>query len=131
MAAVASDGEALVRRCLAGGAELAFADSYRDAVRLLGGPAKFDLILAGAHFDDSRMFDLLRYWESHCRGIPFVCCRMIGTAVPAVFVEGLRVAVETSGCTFVDFPTIVAERGRAAAIEALRKEVFAAIRLPG
>jgi hypothetical protein len=132
MAAVAPDGEPLARRSLAGDAELVFADSYAHAVSLLGGREKFDLILAGAHFDDSRMFDLLRHWDSHRRDIPFVCCRMVGRGpVPPVFVEGLRVAVETSGCAFIDYLAIADKSGHAAAAQALRKEVFAALRLPG
>ena len=85
------------------GHELAFARTLGEAQRLLA-QAGFDLIVVGVHFDDSRMFDLVR----HVRGggqsePPVACVRSHRFVSPALSVEGLEVAARAVACNlFLD-----------------------------
>ena len=66
---------------------------------------RFDLIVASVHFDESRMFDLLRYLQAsggHA-GRPVVCLRGQHFVSPAITIEGLEIAAKTLGATlFLD-----------------------------
>lgn len=67
---------------------------------------EFDLILVGVHFDDSRMFDLLRYLRAGERhgNRPVVCMRSHRFVSPAISIEGLEIAVKALACNlFLDF----------------------------
>jgi len=85
------------------GHELAFARTLGEAQRLLT-QARFDLIVIGVHFDDSRMFDLVR----HVRGggqneLPVACVRCQRFVSPALSIEGLEVAARAAACSlFLD-----------------------------
>lgn len=85
------------------GHELAFARTLGDAQRVLA-QDKFDLIVIGVHFDDSRMFDLVR----HVRGAgqnqpPVACVRCQRFVSPALSIENLEVAARASTCNlFLD-----------------------------
>jgi len=59
------------------------------------------LVLIGVHFDDSRMFDLLRGLQDS--SIPVACMRSLRFASPAISLEGLKIATTALGCKlFVD-----------------------------
>jgi hypothetical protein len=59
------------------------------------------LVLVGVHFDDSRMFDLLRGLQDS--SIPVACMRSHRFASPAIGIEGLKIATSALGCKlFVD-----------------------------
>jgi hypothetical protein len=59
------------------------------------------LVLVGVHFDDSRMFDLLRGLQDS--SIPVACMRSHRFASPAISLEGLKIATSALGCKlFVD-----------------------------
>jgi CheY-like chemotaxis protein len=85
------------------GHELAFARTLSEAQRALA-QGKFDLIVIGVHFDDSRMFDLVR----HVRGSghddpPVACVRCQRFVSPALSIENLEVAAKASACNvFLD-----------------------------
>jgi CheY-like chemotaxis protein len=81
------------------GHELVFVRTMAQAQRALAG-AKFDLIIIGVHFDDSRMFDLLRHLPAGSRA---VCARSQHFVSQAITLEGLEIAAKTLGCTlFLD-----------------------------
>jgi CheY-like chemotaxis protein len=92
---------------LLSGHELTFVNTLDEAKRTLNG-RNFDLIVIGVHFDESRMFDLLRYvrWQERHRATPVVCVLTAEFARHAVTAEGLEIAVKALGGTaYVDLKT--------------------------
>ena len=85
------------------GHELAFARTLSEAQRQLA-QAGFDLIVIGVHFDDSRMFDLVRHVRSGGQNEPAVACVRIHRFVsPALSIEGLELAAKAATCNvFLD-----------------------------
>jgi len=87
--------------------DLSFVGTMDEAKSLLTG-RNFDLILIGVHFDESRMFDLLRHvrgQERH-RATPVVCVLTADFARHAIAAEGLEIAVKALGGTaYVDLKT--------------------------
>jgi DNA-binding response OmpR family regulator len=81
------------------GHELVFARSLPEALRALR-ERRFDLVLVGVHFDESRMFDLMREMTE---GTQVVCVRSQQFQSPAITLEGLEIAAKALGCTlFLD-----------------------------
>lgn len=65
----------------------------------------FALVLVGVHFDDSRMFDLLRHLQASARhpGCAVICMRSQHFVSPAITIEGLEIATKALGCNlFLD-----------------------------
>jgi DNA-binding response OmpR family regulator len=85
------------------GHELAFARTLGEAQRLLA-QAGFDLIVVGVHFDDSRMFDLVRHVRSGGQNEPPVACvRSLHFFSTALSIEGLEIAAKALACAlFLD-----------------------------
>ncbi len=76
------------------------AEAQRAAAR-----EPFALVLIGVHFDDSRMFDLLRHLQASGRhaGRPIACVRSHHFLSPAITIEGLEIAAKALGCAlFLD-----------------------------
>jgi CheY-like chemotaxis protein len=89
---------------LLSGHELSFVGSLDEAKSVLA-RRNFDLILIGVHFDESRMFDLLRHvrWQERHRATPVVCVLTADFARHAIAAEGLEIAVKALGGTaYVD-----------------------------
>lgn len=81
------------------GHELVFVHKLADAIGALRG-ARFDLVLVGVHFDESRMFDLMRCLAE---GTQIVCVRSQHFVSPAITLEGLEIAAKALGCSlFLD-----------------------------
>src|SRR5919108_564856 len=98
-----ADGEARLREILAGH-ELVVVHTLDEAQRAVE-RTRFDMILIAVHFDDSRMFDLLRYLQASGRHgeRPLVCVRSQQFASPAITIEGLEIATKALGSTlFLD-----------------------------
>jgi CheY-like chemotaxis protein len=92
---------------LLSGHELTFVNTLDEATRTLTG-RNFDLIVIGVHFDESRMFDLLRHvrWQERHRATPVVCVLTAEFARHAIAAEGLEIAVKALGGTaYVDLKT--------------------------
>jgi DNA-binding response OmpR family regulator len=85
------------------GHEVILVRTLSEAQRLLA-QQPFDLILTGVHFDDSRMFDLVRHVRA--RGEtepPVVCMRSQHFMSPGLSVEGLEIAARALSCNlFLD-----------------------------
>ena len=93
------EGDRRISQILAGH-ELMFVRTLADARRMLQ-HEQFALVLAGVHFDDSRMFDLLRGLRGSAP--PVVCMRSHEFASPAITIEGLEIAAKALGCSlFLD-----------------------------
>lgn len=76
-----------------------------------------DLVLCGIHFDDSRMFDLLRYAKADpvLRGVPFLCFRDRASELAPTLFEGLDIACRALGG--VGFVDLIALRRRVGAAQ--------------
>jgi DNA-binding response OmpR family regulator len=61
---------------------------------------RFDMVLVGVHFDESRMFDFLRHLQAKGThgACPVACTRSYRFVSPAISVEGLEIAVRALGC---------------------------------
>jgi CheY-like chemotaxis protein len=94
-----ADGDRRLSEILAGH-EVTFARTMGEAQRLLE-QRDFDLVMVGVHFDDSRMFDLLRHVRSagsrHAER-PLVCLRSQRFSAAAISMEGLEIAARALGC---------------------------------
>jgi len=90
------------------GHELVFVRTMGEAQRALAG-AKLDLIIVGVHFDESRMFDLLRYvrWQERHRATPVICVLTVDFTRQAIAAEGVEIAVKALGGTaFLDLKAL-------------------------
>ena len=92
---------------LLSGHDLIFVNTLDEAKRVLT-VRNFDLIVISVHFDESRMFDLLRHvrWQERHRATPVVCVLTADFARHAIAAEGLEIAVKALGGTaYVDLKT--------------------------
>ena len=98
-----AEGDRRITAILAG-YELEFVRTLDEARRELKDDG-FSLVLIGVHFDDSRMFDLLRYMQAtpEKAGRCVVCMRSQRFVSTAITIEGLEIAARTLGCAlFLD-----------------------------
>jgi PleD family two-component response regulator len=99
-----SDSDRRLSAILAG-QDVMFARTIGEAQRVLA-QQQFDLVMIGVHFDDSRMFDLVRHVRAggHHAGKPVACVRshrFISAA--AISLEGLEIAARALACNvFLD-----------------------------
>ena len=88
-----------------GGHDLVFARTMGEAQRLLA-QQQFDLVMIGVHFDDSRMFDLMRHVRAggHHADKPVACVRSHRfVSAAAISLEGLQIAARALACNlFLD-----------------------------
>lgn len=98
LTAVAPDAEERVRRILTGHA-LRFVQDLQAATAAVDDTIQ--LIFVGAHFDESRMFDLLDYIRKHAehRRIPIVAAIVAKKRMSAETVRGLAYATKIFGAT--------------------------------
>ena len=114
------DGERRLRAILSG-YELVFVRTLSEAERELA-HQQFALILIGVHFDDSRMFDLLRHLQSSGTrpGCAVVCMRSQQFVSHAITIEGLEIATKALGCNlFLDLTWYADDAIGNAAVRAL------------
>src|SRR5262245_55566601 len=87
---------------------LVFVRTLDEAKSVLAG-RNFDLIVIGVHFDESRMFDLLRYvrWQERHRATPVVCVLTADFTRQAIATEGVEIAAKALGGTaFLDLKAL-------------------------
>jgi hypothetical protein len=96
-----------------------------DAVGALARNSDLSVVICGVHFDESRMFDLLRCVRSRFPKLPFVCVRILNAELPRISRDAIELAARTLGATaFIDFPDLVAQRGEKEAEQDLRRVVL-------
>ena len=118
---VADTGDARLSTVLAG-YSLAFVSTLDEAKMVLSG-RNFDLIVISVHFDESRMFDLLRYvrWQERHRATPVICALTLDFARHAIAAEGLEIAVKALGGTaYLDLKAISDGEARSVIEDLLR-----------
>ena len=90
---------------------LVFVHTLAAALKALAGE-DFDVVLIGMHFDDSRMFDLLREVRAGSRNgaVPVVCYRMRPLAFMALSTQVIEVTVKALGAlSFVDLASLATD----------------------
>ena len=69
-------------------------------------------ILCSIHFDDSRMFDLLREAHVIAPDTPFICCRILHSPLSRQALDGLMTSArQLGGRAFVDFNELQRSHG--------------------
>lgn len=112
-----ADLDAWLARALAAH-RLRFVRTVEEALRALGGE-RFDLLIIGVQFDDSRMFDLLRWARSQGRldDLPVLCLRQARGALLSFSANILEVACRALRAdAFVDLSSAGEEAARTAAL---------------
>jgi hypothetical protein len=110
-----------LERVLAGRASLLPVHTLEDAMSLLGCDEQMELVVGGMHFDESRMFDLLRYVRHAFPLMPFVSCRILRTKLAPASIDA--VAMSSAGLGAVahfDLPTASRTLGTQGAEAAFR-----------
>jgi len=82
----------------------------------------YDLVLIGLHFDDSRMFDLVREVRAGARNgaVPIICLRMHPFAFAAISMQVIEVTVKALGAqVFADLAAYGSEADGNAALALL------------
>lgn len=83
-----------------------------------------DVIVCGLYFDESRMFDLLRYAQLHptARTLPFFCVSAVENALSSTIRQGIEIACRAlGGTTFIDLNRWTDEYGAAHARARIRQ----------
>jgi hypothetical protein len=107
LAAMRQEGAVAVERALGRYVEVVPAYTFDDAVRRLQGRHEISLVLCGLYFDETRMFDLLRFVKGTHPGLRFVCCRIGQSEVPEVTLEAVGIAARSMGAEeFVNQPLL-------------------------
>lgn len=89
-----------------------------------------NMVLCGIHFDECRMFDLLRFVKADVRhrSIPFLCYRDLDSALSRTILEGLEIACKALGASsFIDVYELKRTNGLARADDAFRRLVFTSL----
>jgi len=96
--------------------ELRMVTTLRAACAELEENPAIALVLCGVHFDESRMYDLLRYVRATRPRLRFLCCRILNSEIPQISREAIRIAAQALGATFfADLPALEEELGLAGA----------------
>lgn len=127
LVATAKPGFAVLERLFENEAEAVYAFTLWEAIHYLD-EGNFDLVLCTIHFDDSRMFDLLRYARANSPSIPCVCTRVLDTTLKGSVLTAMTIAVESLGAIFIDRFALLEYYGDEAGNEEFRKRVLERIR---
>ena len=104
LAGVLSGTDARLRHVLEGH-EVRFVRTMAEAIAGLE-DRRPDFVIVGMRFDESRMFDLLRYVRSQARyrALPVVCLRVNANMLAGLTVAGVKLAARELGADlFLDF----------------------------
>jgi hypothetical protein len=111
-----------LERVLEGHACLLPVHTLEDAMALLGSDKPIELVVGDMHFDESRMFDLLRYVRDGFPLMPFVSCRMLRTVLASACVDAVAMSTASLGAVaHFDLPTQTRGRGTPGAKAAFRR----------
>lgn len=103
LAADTPEGVNTLRNVLGHTLEIVEAGCFEGALKQSS--SGIDLIICGIHFDESRMYDLLRLVKANpvTRAIPFICFRDMDSALSPPVLESLQIACNALGAVaFID-----------------------------
>jgi DNA-binding NtrC family response regulator len=108
LVAMRQEGTVAVERALGRYVQVVPAYTFEEALRRLQTPQDINLVLCGMYFEETRMFDLLRFVRQHCPAVPFVGCRIGQSEIPPVTLEAVAIAAKSMGAVdFVDLPLLM------------------------
>jgi len=121
LAAFSPQAIPMLERILGGSVAFLPVHSLPEAKAALQYDAGISLVACGVHFDESRMFELLRYARGAFPRLPFVCCRMLSSELSRISLEAIAISAASLGAeTFFDLPGRAKEVGEDAAERELR-----------
>jgi CheY-like chemotaxis protein len=126
LAATPPEAEAILRRGLGHAAILLPALTIEEAFDVAA--QGVDIIVCGIHFDDSRMFELLRAVKADPRlsKTPFVCVRLLGSNLAPTLVQSLEISCALLGAAkFIDLYILERMFGRKKAEDELGRMILA------
>ena len=108
------------------GAEASFVETetLEEAVSALQSDPDIDAVCCTLYFDESRMFDLVRWVRSNRQQLRVVCARALPKDLHHISLQAVHIASTSLGATFVDFPELVRKLGAPAAAAALRSAIL-------
>jgi CheY-like chemotaxis protein len=127
LAAIPSDGTEVLRRAMGSAVDLLPAVTMQEALAVAR--QGVDVIVCGIHFDDSRMFELLRTIkaDSDLRRVPFICVRLVGSNLAPTLVQSLEISCELLGAAdFIDLYSLERTHGPQQAEAVLSRLILAA-----
>jgi hypothetical protein len=111
----------VVHTALGEDAEVIDVNTMDAALAQLQGAEPIRLVISTVYFDDSRMFDLLRWARTERAEIPFICARLFPKDITRISIEAVTIAATSLGAAaFIDVPALEAAHGAAAATQRLR-----------
>ena len=103
-------------------AEIVEAEALDEAVRHLTRPEEPKLVCCTVYFDESRMFDLLRWIRSQRSHIPVICARAVPKDITKISMEAVKIAADVLGASsFIDVAAIAEREGEQVALRRLRE----------
>jgi len=110
---------------LGGDAEIVEAETLDEAVQALSKPDEPKLVCCTVYFDESRMFDLLRWAKAKFADIPFICARAMPKDITKVSIEAVSIASRALGAsTFLDLPELQSQYGASEAMSRFRQSLL-------
>lgn len=104
---------------------ITFVNALPAARDVLRTNANLAMVTCGVHFDDSRMYDLLDYVRRERPDVSFLSVRILDAELPRASREGTELALRMAGAAaFIDFASLIIERGRIAAEQQLETQVL-------
>jgi hypothetical protein len=100
-----------VEKTLGSYVQLIPAHTFEHAVRCLREDHSIALVTCGVFFDESRMFDLMRWVTQRYPKLPFIACRVLPFEIPRVSIEALKMACASINATYVDVVQLEADYG--------------------
>src|SRR5690242_20234675 len=100
------------------------AETLEQAVTTLKNDPDIDAVCCTLYFDESRMFDLVRWVRSNRDQIRVICARALPKDLPTISLQAVDIASASLGAAFIDFPELVRTLGAPAASRALRAVVL-------
>ena len=121
------DGIEVLRRALAPLAlETACAYSHDEALRQVD--LGVDAVVCSLRFDESRMLDFVAEMGRTRPGLPFVCCSVLESDLPAQSLHAAFTAAGHLGAVAVlDLPELARREGAGVAERSLREAVLASV----
>lgn len=103
-------------------ADIVEAETLDEAVQYLTKPDEPKLVCCTVYFDESRMFDLLRWIQAQRAHIPVICARAVPKDIAKISMEAVRIAADVLGAAcFIDVAAIAEKEGEQVALQRLRE----------
>jgi CheY-like chemotaxis protein len=118
-------GQARARQALIGcSVEVVCVDTLADAIeRLQNDRDRFDLVICGMHFDNSRMFDLLQFIRTHddLDNVSFVVIREVPPQLSGTVAAVEQCAPALGACEIVETGAMTEDEANQALRDAVEK----------